>query len=138
VITTRETSDWIAARLRIAGKTWSPSVTRKVAQGVLATLRDFGILQGRAKKRVAASYLPTESFSYIAFALHAQGLSGKQLVEHPDWGLFLLRSPAVERQFLEADRAGLLRFHAAGRIVRVEFLALDTTEMADVVTRRAH
>ena len=138
VITTHETANWIATRLSTCGKTWSPTVTRKVAQGLLATLRDFGILQGRAKKRVAASYLPIESFSYIAFALHEEGVSGKQLVEHSDWRLFLLSSPAVERMFLEADRAGLLRFHAAGRIVRVDFAAQDTTEMADVVTRRAH
>ena len=83
-------------------------------------------------------YLPIESFSYIAFALHEEGVSGKQLVEHSDWALFLLSSPAVERMFLEADRAGLLRFHAAGRIVRVDFPAQDFTEMADVVTRRTH
>jgi hypothetical protein len=40
--------------------------------------------------------------------------------------------------FLEADRAGLLRFHAAGQIVRVDFPAQDYSEMADVVTRAAH
>jgi hypothetical protein len=83
-------------------------------------------------------YLPIESFAYIACALHQEGASGPPLVQHRDWQLFLLSPPLVEQMFLEADRRGLLRFQAAGKIVRIDFPATSFGEMADVVVARAH
>jgi len=136
-IVTEDVCGWISAQLTRCGKHWSQTVTTRVARGVLATLRDFGILEGASKKRIAPVYLSVESFAYIAFALHQEGVSGPHLVEHRDWVLFLCSPPVVERMFLEADRNGLLRFHAAGKIVRIDFPATSFGEMADVVAARA-
>ena len=137
-ITTDEVYSWIASQLATCGKRWSPTVTTKVARGVLATLRDFGVLEGTSKKRIAPVYLPVESFAYIAFALHQEGVSGSHHVEHHDWLLFLCSPPVVEQMFLEADRSGLLCFQAAGKIVRIDFPAASFGEMADVSAARAH
>jgi hypothetical protein len=137
-IKTEEVCGWISTQLAIWNKSWSPTVMAKVARGVLPTLRDFGILEGASKKRVAPAYLPVEAFAYIAFALHQEGVSGPQLVQHRDWQLFLLSPPIVEQMFLEADRSGLLRFQAAGTIMRIDFSATNFGEMADVVVARAH
>jgi hypothetical protein len=104
---------------------------------MLATLRDFGILEGAAKKRIAPVYLPVESFAYIAFALHQDSVSGPHLVQHRGWLLFLFSPPVVEHMFLEADRHGLLRFQAAGKIVRIDFPAQRFEEMANVIAARA-
>ncbi len=44
-----------------AGKTsgqWSEPTILRIAQGLLSALRDFGVLQGAAKKRIAPAYLP--------------------------------------------------------------------------------
>lgn len=137
-VTTKDVSAWVSSQLAQCGKHWSEAVTTKVAQGMLATLRDFGILEGTSKKRIAPAYLPVESFAYIAFALYYEGVSGPRLVQHRDWLLFLFSSSAVEHTFLEADRNGLLRFQAAGRIIRIDFPAISFTEMADVVAARPH
>jgi hypothetical protein len=137
-IKTDEVCNWIATQLIPRGKLWSHTVTTKVAQGVLATLRDFGILEGTVKKSIAPVYLPVESFAYIAFALQQEGASGLHLVQHQDWFLFLFSLPVVEHMYLEADRHGLLRFQAAGKIMRIDFPAHNFEEMADVVAARAH
>jgi hypothetical protein len=137
-ITIDDVCRWIASQLATYGKAWSPTVTTKVAQGVLAALRDFGLLEGATKKHIAPVYLPIESFAYIAFALHQEGVSGPQLVQHRDWQMFLLSPPIVEQMFLEADRSGLLRFQVAGKIMRMDFPATNFGEMADVVVARAH
>jgi hypothetical protein len=137
-ITTGNICKWIVSQLATCGKTWTPTVTAKVARGMLATLRDFGILEGAAKKRIAPVYLPIESFAYLAFALHQEGVSGPHLIQHRDWLLFLFSPPVVEHIFLEADRQGLLRFQAAGKIIRIDFPAYSFEEMADVVASRAH
>ena len=133
-----EVASWIGARLAERGKSWSPTVTTKVACGILATLRDFGILEGAVKKRIAPAYAPVESFSYMAFALHAEGVSGLTLLNHPDWTLFLFSPKIVEHMFLEADRNGLLRYHAAGKIVRIDFPAESFKDMARVIAARTY
>ena len=132
-----ETKTWITRILVETGQEWSDIVTTKVARGLLAALRDFGILKGKAKKEIASAYLPIESFSYIAFALYKLGAGGERLVQHPDWRLFLMTPPVVERLFLAAHQQGHLIYEYAGRIHRIEFNADTFEEMADVVTGRA-
>ncbi|RMD65905.1 DUF1819 family protein [Candidatus Parcubacteria bacterium] len=84
---------------------WSESVRLRVARHLLAALRDFGILEGRAHKRIAAPYLSVLSFAHMAFLL-TQERRGAAVFDHPDWRLFLLRPATVEHLFVEADRHG--------------------------------
>lgn len=137
-VKTDEVCCWISSQLARCGKSWSQTVTTKVAQGVLATLRDFCILEGTVKKRIAPVYLPVESFAYIALAIHQEGVSGSNLVYHHDWSLFLVSPLVVEHMFLEADRHAFLRFQAAGKIMRIDFPVHSFEEMADVVAAREH
>lgn len=117
------------------GCPWSPTVAIKVARGLLAALRDFGILEGRAQKRVASYTLPLPSFAYIAFALHTQGAVGQALAAHPDWELFLLSPEGVERFFLLAHQEKYLEYHAAGSLIRIQFPADSAEEYARVISR---
>jgi hypothetical protein len=128
-----ETAAWISAHIKKAEQEWSPIVTLKVGRGILAALRDFGILEGGSKKRVAPVHLPIEAFCYIAFWLSKLGYGGEGLVNHSDWGLFLLSPKNVERLMLEAHQRNLLGFHSAGRIYRVDFPTNDPGEYADVL-----
>jgi Putative inner membrane protein (DUF1819) len=52
-IGTAEVVTWLYGK----GCLWSPTVAKKVARGLLAALRDFGILEGRAKKRLETRQL---------------------------------------------------------------------------------
>src|SRR5271165_3603207 len=66
------------------GKTigqWSDPTIVRIAQGLLSALRDFGVLQGAVKKRIAPAYLPVEAFAYLAFYLKRQQPSGAKFVE---------------------------------------------------------
>ena len=132
-VRTDETSNWIKEVLSNQGQKWTDTALIKVARGLLAALRDFGILEGAANKHIAPRYLPTESFAYIAFVLHQLGSSGIKLQNHKDWELFLLSQPVVERLFLDAHQLHFLRYDAAGDIVRIEFNANNYEEMADVI-----
>ena len=137
VIAARTVAKWIASRLREGGDSWSSAVQLRVAQGMLAALRDFGILEGTTKKRLAPVYIGVQPFAYLAFALHRLGTSGRQIVQHPDWRLFLMSARDVEHLLLEAHQQKLLSYAAAGNIVRIEFPATTWEEMADVITERA-
>jgi hypothetical protein len=131
VVTPNDTVSWIKRKLRAYGKSWSEPNTLRVAQGVLAALRDFGILEGRAKKRIAPVHLPLEAFAYLMLTLHLQGPSGERLVHHQDWKIFLLTPEAVEHLLLNAHQRHLLGYHAAGKLVRIEFPTDSLEAMAD-------
>jgi hypothetical protein len=100
---------------------WSTATTLRVAQGLMAALRDFGVLQGVMHKRLAPLYLPLEAFAYIAFYLRQCQPSGERLVQDPKWRLFFLSPQAIEHFFMEAHQHHLLEYYAAGSIVRIAF-----------------
>jgi hypothetical protein len=122
------------------GKTsgeWSEETTRRVAQGLLSTLRDFGVLQGAVHKRIAPAYVPVVAFAYVLFYLKQHQPSGARLVEHPAWRLFFLPREGVERFMFEAHQQGLLEYHAAGSVTRLSFPVTTLEEYAHVLAQRA-
>ncbi len=135
-----EVQNWIEKQVA-SGKTerhWSTAVQRRVVQGLLSALRDFGILEGSVKKRLAYVYLPLDAFAFIAFQLRGEGRSGKALVHGPEWRLFLLPDGTVERFFLEAHQEGLLQYYAAGPVVRIDFPAQNLEEYTLVLSQRKY
>ena len=131
-----ELSKWVAE-----GRTssqWSEPTTRRVAQGLLSTLRDFGVLQGIVNKQLAPAYLSTEAFAYIIFYLKQHQPSGAKLLDLPDWKLFFLPHEGVERFLFEAHQKGLLEYHAAGTVTRLTFPARTLEEYANVLAKRTH
>jgi hypothetical protein len=117
---------------------WSVETTLRVVQGLMATLRDFGVLQGVVHKRLAPLYLPVEAFAYVAFYLHQSQPSGERLLRDPEWQLFFLPPEAVERFFIEAHQSHLLEYYAAGSIIRITFPATSIEEYARVLVERAY
>lgn len=121
------------------GKTvgnWSEITITLVCRGLLASLRDFGVLQGATKKKIAPAFLPTEAFAYIMFYLKQHQPSGVKLIELPDWKLFFLSREGVERFLFEAHQRELLEYHVAGSVTRLTFPAETLQEYANVLTQR--
>ena len=121
------------------GKTqghWSEITITRVAQELLATLRDFGVLQGAVNKKIAPAYFPIESFAYVVFYLKQHQPSGAKLIGLPDWKLFFLQSGGVERLLFEAHQRGLLEYHVAGSVTRLTFPAETLEEYANVLAQR--
>jgi hypothetical protein len=112
---------WLRKKNNKLNQKWTPTIERKVARGLLAALRDFGILEGANRKQIAPVHIPLEAFTLIAFELNQQGLSGHTLVNNLDWRLFLLYEANVERLMMQCQQRGWLRFDAAGAIYRTEF-----------------
>jgi hypothetical protein len=123
------------------GKTtgpWSDSTIRRVTQGLLSALRDFGVLAGAVNKRIAPAYLPVTAFAYVMFYLKHRQPSGAKLIDLPDWQLFFLSHDGVERFLIEAHQQGLLEYHAAGTVTRLTFPVHTLGEYAHVLAQTAH
>lgn len=117
-----------------AGKVpmWSDSVRIRSSQGLLSTLRDFGILagitKGRRKEIVPPSMTP-RGFAYVAWREHEQGASSRALATSSVWRRWLLDDALVEDLFVRSARLGVLRFSRAGSAVRVDWLVHRLAEV---------
>lgn len=127
---------WVAEG-RTAGH-WSEPTLVRVAQGLMATLRDFGVLQGAVHKHLAPMYLPIEAFAYVAFFLQQEQPSGERLLAHPEWRLFFLSPESVERFFIEAHQSHLLEYYAAGSVIRITFPTKSIEEYARALVERTY
>ncbi len=133
--------DKVLAKWALEGRTerpWGEETRRRVAQGLLATLRDFGVLQGAVNKRIAPTYLSVEAFAYVVFYLKQHQPSGAKLLELPDWKLFFLNREGVERFLMEAHQHDLLEYHAAGTVTRLTFPCDTLEEYAHVLADGTH
>jgi len=134
-LTTKEAQRYIR-KLSDEGKTtkeWTDNVCNRVARNILTTLRDFMILEGNVKKKVAPVYLPIKAFVYIAYNLNEKVHAGEKVLNHPEWRLFLLDSRTVERLFLEAHQQKMLDYRSAGNIIRIEYPYKSTKEVVDAI-----
>jgi hypothetical protein len=133
-VTTEDTEGWLAAlvgRRELPG--WSDTVRSRVAQGLLATTRDFGILRGAVRKEFAPPSLSPSGFAYVAFRLHEQGAVARGLTRNPVWRRWLLDADEVEQLFAEAAHLGVLRHDQAGSVVRIDWELPSLVEVAHAV-----
>lgn len=132
-IDVKAAASWICSR----NLNWSETVTIKVTRALLAAFRDFGVLDGKAKKWIASPHLPTPAFAYIAFCMHhSLGVAARNILAHPDWRLFMLTPADVERLLLEAHQQRFLEYHAAGSVIRLSFPVATAEQYAHVVLGR--
>jgi len=127
-------STWLQSDPRLPR--WSLRTRQRIAQGLLSTLRDFGILEaprGSPRKRFAAPRLSMRGFAYIALRERERCTSDRALLSSPVWQRYLLTPASVRNLFLEADRLGLLRYSEAGSAVRVDWLLQRLEEVPDVL-----
>lgn len=117
---------------------WGATTIERVAQGVMATLRDFGLLEGVIHKRITPPFVPTEAFGFIALLRYRELQSGERVLRDPMWRVFLLSDLAVERLFAAAHQEHALEYYAAGRVIRIEFPTLALEEYARVLAQGAY
>ena len=117
---------------------WGVGTVERVAQGLLATLRDFGMLHGVIHKRITPPFVPIEAFCFIALLRYRELQSGERLLRDPEWRVLCMSDLAVERALVAAHQEHRLEYYAAGRVVRIEFPTLSLEEYARVLSQGAY
>lgn len=80
---------------------WSFETRLRLAQGILTTLRDYGLLRGAVKKHIVLPIIPQNVVQHLMRLLHAEGIPPTQIADHQDWHLWLW-SPAQAQVALDA------------------------------------
>jgi len=107
-------------RRGLLGEEWSPSTVEKMASSLPRYAADFGLLQGRAVKEIAASHLPDEALLYVLHDLAEQFLAPGRMLEDRRWRRFLLSRQELEVELLRLHQLRRLRFEIAGTLVSLE------------------
>ncbi len=135
-VTLEDTVAWLKAALKAAGQTWKDSVTTKAAQSVLALLRDAGLMEGIMHKEIRFPYLSLEVATYLVYHLRALGFTtGKRVLEHPDWRLFLLEPRGVDEVLARVADAGFISWAAAGTVYQLDYRFESLEEAARVLVQ---
>ncbi len=68
---------------------WSHSTRVRLSRHALATMRDFGLLQGKVSKQIVEPIVPPAVMLHLIRLLQAEGIPPEQVAQHPDWQLWL-------------------------------------------------
>jgi len=117
---------------------WSDTVATKVARGLLAALRDFGVLSGATRKQLSPLLLPTETFAFLVRVRREAGVAANQIRSDTTWRLFYLGEEAVERFLFDAHQRKYLSYEAAGSLARLDFTPGDLEAYAVALTQTTH
>ncbi|MCD6541515.1 DUF1819 family protein [Candidatus Bipolaricaulota bacterium] len=133
-ITLEDVLHWLATDRRVPD--WNEVTRKRVAQGILATFRDFGLLQGEVgsrRKQITFPNLSLRGFLYVSLRERRRCSSDRALLESRVWRRYLLTPYDVRRLFLEANRLGYLHFSEAGSMIRVDWLIESLEEVSNVI-----
>jgi hypothetical protein len=112
---------------------WSASLKRRVAQGLLSTLRDFGRLTGANKshsKEIASPSISDGGFAYVAVRLHQAGESSRGMLESSVWRRWLLDPSRIDQHMHRLASQGLLYYGRAGSTLRIDWRVDTLPEVA--------
>ena len=110
---------------------WSEQTTRRVAAGLLKIATDFGLLRGSVVREFASLHLPERSFVYLLHAMQDAGLGPSKVLASPDWRLYLMRPPDVERELLRLHQFQKLDYQVAGSLVQLALPCGSALEYAE-------
>ncbi|WP_254547345.1 BrxA family protein [Halomarina pelagica] len=99
---------------------WSQSTVEEASTKYLSALKNFGLLKGVQRKEFAVFYVPDEVIAYVFYQIAGdQQPTVEEIVEHPDWQLFLFDTNEVRRR-LEGISPRYIRYERRGSTERIE------------------
>ena len=110
---------------------WSDAVRTRVARALLATLRDFGVLEGvkgGTAKRLAHPYPSVAGFAYTCWRLHELGVTAATIERSRVWRRWLLDETDVATLLADLAQHGVIMLNRAGSVTRIEWQAATLAE----------
>jgi len=105
-------------------KSWKETTRNKMASITLSGLRDFGILNGTAIKRIQRPAIADETAYHLLAILWAEGKRGRALLEADDWKLFLWKDRDISNALLRLSQQGWIKFESGGQTVILDLIRM--------------
>jgi len=98
---------------------WSEATLNKIATKYLTTMKKFGYLEGRQKKKINYFSPELESFTYALYDLLDRGKPPKKIINSDRFKLFMLQEDDVLNYLERAGNAGYVKFGQAGDVYEI-------------------
>ncbi len=106
---------------------WSTNTRKRVASGLLKAGADFGLFQGKVKRRFTAYYLADEPLLYVLLESLASNRTTAAALADQRWLWFRLPEPELEHRLLLLHQAQVISYYRAGSVVELK-LPADSSE----------
>ena len=93
--------------------------TTRAARDLLRMASDFGLMSGTTVREFTTYHIPEESFLYLLHALFEVHGNGRNVIQSPDWRLYLMSPDDVEREIYRLHQFRKLRFEVAGSLAEI-------------------
>jgi hypothetical protein len=112
---------------------WSEATRKRVAGGLLKAGVDFGLLQGRVKRRFTAYYLADEPLLYVLLQALASNRTTAAALADPRWLWFRLPEAELEHRLLLLHQAQVISYYRAGSVVDLKLPASSAEALVQEV-----
>ena len=112
---------------------WGESTRKRVAGGLLKAGVDFGLLQGRVKRRFTAYYLADEPLLYVLLQALASNRTTAAALSDPRWLWFRLPEAELEHRLLLLHQAQVISYYRAGSVVDLKLPASSAEALVQEV-----
>jgi hypothetical protein len=112
---------------------WSEATRKRVAGGLLKAGVDFGLLQGKVKRRFTAYYLADEPLLYVLLQALASNRTTTAALADPRWLWFRLPEAELEHRLLLLHQAQVISYYRAGSVVDLKLPASSAEALVQEV-----
>ena len=112
---TKMLDDVVASEPKI--QTWTEATRTRLSTIILSSLKDFGILSGKQKKKLVKPVLPLFTVEHILKILAVEGVRGNLVIKDPIWRLFLCSEHEVANYLQQLSFHRKIQFERAGDTV---------------------
>ena len=120
-----------AKRGGVTEHAWSEATLERVAAGLLKMAVEFGLLRGKAVKTFNAYSLPERSFLYLLHVLREANPNPRNIIEAPDWRMYLMRPADVEQEILRLHQFQKLDYQVAGSLAQMKLPCATSAQYAE-------
>ena len=114
---------------------WKDTTLTRVASALLRIAVDFGLMTGTAVREFTSYHLPEDSFLYLLHAMFDAHGNGRDVIQSPDWRLYLMGAADVEREVYRLHQFRKLRFEVAGSLVELALPCESAAAFAEEMSR---
>lgn len=100
----------------------------KLTRNTISTLQDFGLMAGKKHRVLTRPPVVLRTAFHLLRLLVDEGLSGKQILQSPDWRIFLWNQQDVSKALLRLAQDKQIRYEKSGHVVILEILKESITE----------
>lgn len=114
----------------LVAERWKESTLKRVSSQLLRMAVDFGLMRGTVTREFASYHLPDECFLYVLHAMIELQPNAREVVQSPDWRMFMMDANDVERELFRLHQFRRVHYEVAGSLAQIRLPCASASDYA--------